>query len=382
MDIFSNYSNNILSKIQSKKPSKTISKLSSKTQNSKTRNQSGGNSVCNKGEILRAGYITKTGKNVREKCIPAQSYSGRKTSDDIKKYVQSREQIQKEARKKFSKEASKKCPTGYIMREGYKRESHKSHSKKGDSIKVKESWTRPQCIKSQTGKSEKGNKVIVIMEKDILGNYGYKHVKSLSPGERRSTLRKAIREIKPLSVYRRLVALSTLNKGKDTKLAKILKEDSEWIKTQHEYIADRMGSKTMGSKTMGSKTSKSKDSKDSKVSKVSKDSKDSKVSKVSKASKASKVSKASKASKDSKVSKASKVSKKSSKKTQKGGEATEKYSTGYFPNYSILKSEIIKNKLYESNSKNSNFKKLNSKNSDSKLSLSKQRNKLFFYKDE
>ena len=164
MDIFSNYLN-ILRKTQSKtysKPhsnnqskiqSKTQSKIQSKTQSklsSKIYNQNGGDTVCNKGVIMKPVYTTKTGKFVKEKCIPEKSYSGIKTSSDVNKFVHARELIQKQARRKFSKEASKKCPSGYIMREGYKREGYKSTSKKGDSIKVKESWTKPQCIKSQT----------------------------------------------------------------------------------------------------------------------------------------------------------------------------------------------------------------------------------------
>lgn len=279
--------------------------------------------ACPKGQIIRQGYVTSSGKRVSRGCITAQSSTGRKSSKDIQKYVQAREKIQKEARKKFSKEVPKSCPNGYILREGYKRDSYKSHSKKGDSIKVKSSWTKPECIKSQTGKSEKGEKLIVIIEKDVLGKYGYDKVKSLSPKERRSALRKAISEIKPLSVYRRLVALSTLNKGKDKGLAKILKEDSEWIKTQSQYIVSKSGSKT-------SKSNKSK---------------------------------------ASKISTKSKTSKKSK---QRGGTIPELNNTEnkYYDVETLLKKY----------SKKSNSKLASSKKSDSKLSLSKK-NKLFYYKD-
>jgi len=247
----------IFSRTNSKKNSKELSRQSSK--NSKDLSLNGG--ACPKGKIMRQGYITSTGKRVSKSCITSQSSTGRKTTEDIKKYVQAREKIQKQASKKFSKETPKSCPKGYILREGYKRESYKSHSKKGEPIKVKASWTKPECIKSQTGKSEKGKKLITIIEKDVLGKFGYDDVKTLSPSERRRALRKAIKEIKPLSVYRRLVALSTLNKGKDKVLSNILKEDSEWIKTQTEYVADRANSKS----SKGSKVSKS-----SKVSKGSK----------------------------------------------------------------------------------------------------------------
>lgn len=294
----------IFTRLPSKKASGHSKKRYSKESNSKQSSLNGGK--CPNGQIMRKGYTTSSGKKVSKGCITAQSSTGRKSSDDLKKYIMSREKIQKEASKKFSKEASKKCPKGYIMREGYKRESYKSHSKKGESVKVKSSWTKPQCVKSQTGKSEKGEKLIVIMEKDVLDKYGYDHVKTLSPSERHRALRKALKEIKPLSVYRRLVALAILNKGKDSVLAKILKEDSEWIKTQSLYIADRTGSKT------------------------------SKVSKVSK------------------VSKGSKSSRKSSKKGQKGGDILERYNTGYIPRYDL---NDIKSNSKKSNSKMSLSKK-------------------------
>lgn len=322
----------IFSRTNSKKNSKELSRHLSK--NSKDLSFIGG--ACPKGQIMRQGYTTSTGKKVSKSCITAQSSTGRKSSEDIKKYVQAREKIQKQASKKFSKEIPKSCPKGYILREGYKKESYKSHSKKGEPIKVKASWTKPECIKSQTGKSEKGKKLITIIEKDVLGKYGYDDVKSLSPSERRRALRKAIKEIKPLSVYRRLVALSTLNKGKDSSLSKILKEDSEWIKTQTEYVADRANSKS------------------------------------------------SKGSKNSKNSKSSKNSKKSTK--QKGGD------TGFYPKYDLMELLNKYSKQQKGGEKSSympSFElkktskiqiKSNSKENGLKKDGSKK-NKLFYYKN-
>ena len=290
--------------------------LSYKSKNSVHSKKSQNGSGCPKGQIMRTGYTTKTGKVVKKSCIPSQSSTGRKSSDELKKYILSREKIQQEARKRFSKDY-KKCPSGYIMREGYKRESYKSHSKKGDSIKVKSSWTKPKCIKSQTGKSKKGDKKIVIMEKDVLGKYGYVHVKSLSPKERRNALRKAITNIKPLSVYRRLVALSTLNKGKDNALAKILKEDSEWIKTQVEYILNSSISK----KSKKSKKSKTNESLKSSLSKKSLKSRTSKKSRTS----------------------------------LKGGSKTDRYDTGYIPRYKLDEMSSLKKKSKETSKKNKLF---------------------------
>ena len=198
---------------------------------------------CSKGQILREGYTTKTNKKVPSSCITAQSATGKKTSIEVKKYLKKKEKMHKTVMKRFSKEVPKKCPPGQILREGFKKESYKSHSKKGKEIKVSGSWTKPECILSVTGKSIKGPKLITIMEKDVLGKYGYSNVKTLSKGERHSALRNALKVIKPLSVYRRIVALSTLNKNKDQELYDILKGDSDWIKTQDVYIKAKSPSK-------------------------------------------------------------------------------------------------------------------------------------------
>jgi hypothetical protein len=242
--------------------------------------------------------------------------SGKK-SDDLKKYIQSRELTHKQVNKRFSKEGE------YIMKTGYKVQSKN---------KSKPTLVKPSRIKSKTSKTSKsekgkGKQLIVIMEKDVLDKYGYSDVKTLSLVERRKALKKAIKDNKPLSIYRRLVAISTLNKNKDLDLYLIFKTDAEWIKTQPEYINQKASSKS------------------------------------SKGSKASKKSKGSKSSKKSRGSKSSKSSKGSKKLKKQYGAGSEKYSTGYIPNYPIDKSIMIKDKV-KSNSK----------------TFSKTKNKLFYYK--
>ena len=153
---------------------------------------------------------------------------------EVSKYIEKKDKMHKEMRKKYSKEMPKECPKGYILREGYKKKSFKSHSKKGKEIKVKGYDVKPDCIKSQTGKSEKGEQLIVIMEKDVLGKYGYDDVKNTSATKRHTALIKALKELKPLSVYRRLIAIATLNKNKDSEVHDILRADAEWVKKQME----------------------------------------------------------------------------------------------------------------------------------------------------
>ena len=79
------------------------------------------------------------------------------------------------------------------------------------------------------------------MEKDILEPYGYKNIKNLTIVKRHNSLNKVIQDIKPLSIYRRLIAIATLNKNKNIELFKILREDAEYIKKYHPkyYIVDR-----------------------------------------------------------------------------------------------------------------------------------------------
>jgi len=222
-----------------------------------TSNSKKSSKKCSKGQILREGYTTKTNKKVSPSCITAQSATGKKTSLEVKKYLKKKEKIHKAAMKRFSKEVPKKCPPGHILREGYKKESYKSHSKKGKEINVAGSWTKPECILSITGKSKKGSKLITIIDKDVLGKYGYLNIKTISKGERYAALRKALKEIKALSVYRRLVALSTLNKNRDVELYEILKSDADWIKTQDVYIKAKSTTKK-DSKKSSKKSSKNK----------------------------------------------------------------------------------------------------------------------------
>ena len=223
---------------------------------------------CLKGMILRDAYTTKKGSKVPASCITAQSDSGKKTSLKLKKYLQKKAKMHREAMKRFSKEIPKKCSKGEILREGFKKNSYKSHSKTGRNIKVSGSWTKPACIKSVTGKSKKGSKLITIMDKDVLGKYGYSNIKSLSKTERHSALRDALKKIKPLSIYRRLIALATLNKNKDEELFITLRKDADWIKTQDVYIKSKNIKKV--SKKRDSKINSSKENRKNTGKKASK----------------------------------------------------------------------------------------------------------------
>ena len=186
-------------------------------------------SKCSKGLIKRNAYTKNDGTYVKEKCINAQSQSGSKTSKILKKYLEKKDIMHKKAIDKFGKS---KCSKGSIMKEGYKRKPYNKLSKSGSKIHIKSNWVSPTCIKSNSENSKK-SKVITIMEKDILEPYGYKNIKNLTVVKRHNSLNKAIQDIKPLSIYRRLIAIATLNKNKNMELFKILREDAEYIKKYH-----------------------------------------------------------------------------------------------------------------------------------------------------
>ena len=73
---------------------------------------------CSKGQIMRNSYIKKSGTQVPPGCIQAQSNTGKKTSDELSRYLAEKDKIHELARKKFPTQSSKKCSKGYIMKEG------------------------------------------------------------------------------------------------------------------------------------------------------------------------------------------------------------------------------------------------------------------------
>jgi hypothetical protein len=91
-----------------------------------------------------------------------------------------------------------------------------------------------QSKKSSKKGSKRGSKkVIIIVDKDVLGKYGYDNIKIISTTKRHTALKKALKELKPLSVYRRLIAIATLNKNKDIEVHDILRADAEWVKKNY-----------------------------------------------------------------------------------------------------------------------------------------------------
>jgi hypothetical protein len=179
---------------------------------------------CKKGQIKRNSYRTKNGRVVKENCIIAQSNSGRKSSRENRQISLRRSASHRRASKGSSRKSCGKgqiLKTGYFMRRGSKR------------ILIK-----PTCIKKR-GSSRRSDVRIPIDDENSLAKYGYVDLKMKSAKQRRIALHKALAHIKPLSLYRRILAIATLSKNTDPKLNILLISDSDWLKGTKEYAIDR-----------------------------------------------------------------------------------------------------------------------------------------------
>jgi hypothetical protein len=146
--------------------------------------------------------------------------TGEKRSDMDKKIIAQQNREHAEARRKFG---TPKCEKGYIVREGFKRNG---------------TWVSPTCIKAKglSKKSGKKGEKLFVLKSGTLGQFGYENIKKLSQKKRRSSLKKAIKHMKPLSVQRKLNAVAILQKNTNPKVAEILHKDIEWLKKESRKV--------------------------------------------------------------------------------------------------------------------------------------------------
>lgn len=212
----------------------------------------GSKSSCPKGQIMRKGYKKKTGSRVPSRCITATSQSGLKRSVMEKKQMSKMSREHKIARKKFG---TPKCKSGEILKEGYHRRAYSRKSRKGSkkSSRITSTWIPPTCVASQTGRPH--GKQLFTLEKGDLKPFGYHDVAKMTKSARQTALKKALAHIKPLPLYRKLNALYVVNENKNPSLARIFKDDSNWVKTTKEYMNRPTNKSKKGSKK-GSKRSR------------------------------------------------------------------------------------------------------------------------------
>jgi len=164
---------------------------------------------CPKGKIYRKSYKKSNKVSVKGNCINATSWSGAKTSLTNKRLIKKKDKIHQKARQIFG---TPKCSSKQIVREGYERNGK---------------FVKPICVASRTGKK---SKQLFVLQSNDLKPYGYQKVQTKSKKQRHTSLKKAVEQSNPLSISRKLNALSILNKNSNPKLSGIFKSDSEWIK--------------------------------------------------------------------------------------------------------------------------------------------------------
>jgi hypothetical protein len=194
---------------------------------------------CPQGEISRSAYTRKTssGKKIRvkEKCIKAQSQSGKKRSTRDKKIMAREKREHTISRQKFG---TPKCKKGEIIKEGYHQKSYRRKTtgkRKGSTVHGV--WVAPTCVKAKGRAKSTGSKgkKLFRLESGTLGKYGYTNVKKLSRPKRHSALKSALTDMNPLSVFRKVNALAILNKNQDPQMARIAEDDKKWIQRTSEY---------------------------------------------------------------------------------------------------------------------------------------------------
>lgn len=237
---------------------------------SKSKSQSKSKSkskACNKGEIYRKGYTrtTKTGSKVKVtgKCIKATSQSGTKRTLEDKKYLKKKAASHARAKSK-TKTKSKSCSKGQIKRTAYEKTGYKRKAyTRADGTKVKASHISrsivPESCTKDKGKSHGQSRQLFHLAKDVLKEYGYENVKTMTEIKRHKALKKALHDgIKPLPLFRRLNALYTVNKNQNPAIAELFRADRNYIKTTNEYKNRDTARPKSKSKSKGKSQSKNK----------------------------------------------------------------------------------------------------------------------------
>jgi hypothetical protein len=138
----------------------------------------------------------------------------------------------------------KKCPSGYIMRKGYtrkfrntvKREGYTVHRRgKIFTVKPKKNEIRvdPSCIinRGLPGKGPKEGEGIGKLRKGELIKYGYSY--RLPNSIRHKSLKKAIEEYGPLSVYRKLNAVAKYTSRTSHGASTVFSKNRNWIRSNY-----------------------------------------------------------------------------------------------------------------------------------------------------
>jgi len=119
------------------------------------------------------------------------------------------------------------------MRAAYPRKSYQ----RSDGTQVSRAVVGQTCVTARGKAAKTGQKGTQLfhLEKDVLKPYGYQNVANMSMNDRHRALKRALVDIKPLPLFRRINALYVLNENQNPDLARVFKADRDFIKTTSEY---------------------------------------------------------------------------------------------------------------------------------------------------
>jgi hypothetical protein len=182
----------------------------------------------------------KKQKEVPKSPIPDAKEQKKLTAKMLKK--------QAEAEKLTKNTSPKTCPEGMIRRPAYIKESHhKIIRKEGKEqiIHIKRTIIPAACIPDRgrpgVGLYDKnGQRVFIHLPKEVLGQYGYKNIITLSLEERHKALDKAYIGFEKnwLSLFRTLNYLALLNKSRPAIYERLM-QDRNYIRNKYSDASSR-----------------------------------------------------------------------------------------------------------------------------------------------
>jgi hypothetical protein len=181
---------------------------------------------CPKNHIVRVGYKTKTGKNVKPSCIRSTRYNkSMKRSDENKLILKKRQSNADKAHSIVGGPSKNNCLPDKLHRSAYK-------TKKGNY--VKSTCVKTKKTPEQIKRSQKRTKIL--LRKGTLGRFGYDNLKTLSDKDRHQALEKAIKKLGPLVVMRKVNILLVYSRN-NPQMKKIYENDKKWIYKNYDVKA-------------------------------------------------------------------------------------------------------------------------------------------------
>lgn len=121
-----------------------------------------------------------------------------------------------------------RCPAGTILREGYTRRAYT----KSNGTRVRATYVDAVCIEDR-GNPGRGPSLIGPLEKGDLTSFGY-HL-SNSDRSRHIALGRVLEQDDARRVFRKLIALSTLQKNTNPRFSNVAYNDAYWVKDNYYF---------------------------------------------------------------------------------------------------------------------------------------------------